>query len=85
MFEEIRDLEEDFVVFCDDQPFYDPNRMRILGRMLLEAGVKKRYFAYVRSDSIVDHRNLFALWAEVGLTLVTTGPATRSPTYTVSI
>ncbi len=73
VFEEIRDLDEEFVMFCDDHSFLDPERMRILGQMLLDAGVKKRYFAYARSDSIVDNRDVFALWAKAGLTLVMTG------------
>jgi len=73
VFEEIRDLDEEFVMFCDDHSFLDPERMRILGQMLLDAGVKKRYFAYARSDSIVENRDVFALWAKAGLTLVMTG------------
>lgn len=73
VFEEIRDLDEDFVMFCDDHSFLDPDRMRILGQMLLDAGVKKRYFAYARADSIVENRDVFALWAKAGLTLVMTG------------
>jgi radical SAM superfamily enzyme YgiQ (UPF0313 family) len=73
VFEEICDLDEDFVMFCDDHSFLDPERMRILGQKLLDAGVKKRYFAYARADSIVENRDVFALWAKVGLTLVMTG------------
>ena len=73
VFEEIRDLDEDFVMFCDDHSFLDPERMRVLGQMLLDAGVKKRYFAYARADSIVENRDVFALWAKAGLTLVMTG------------
>jgi len=73
VFEEIRDLDEDFVMFCDDHSFHDPERMRILGEMLLEAGVKKRYFAYGRADSIVENPEVYALWAKVGLSLVMVG------------
>ena len=73
VFEEISNLEEDFVMFCDDHSFLDPERMRILGQMLLDAGIKKRYFAYSRADCIVENRDLFELWAKVGLTLVMTG------------
>ena len=73
VFEEIRSLDEDFIMFCDDHSFHDPERMRILGEMLLEAGVKKRYFAYGRADSIVENPEVFALWAKVGLSLVMVG------------
>jgi radical SAM superfamily enzyme YgiQ (UPF0313 family) len=73
VFEEICSLDEDFVMFCDDHSFHDPERMRILGQMLLDAGVKKRYFAYARADSIVENKDVFELWARAGLTLVMTG------------
>jgi radical SAM superfamily enzyme YgiQ (UPF0313 family) len=73
VFEEIRALDEDFVLFCDDHTFIDPERMRRLGQMLIDAGVKKRYFAYARADSIVEHRDIYALWARAGLTIVMTG------------
>ncbi len=73
VFDEIRALEEDFVMFCDDHTFIDPGRMRRLAHMLLDAGVKKRYFAYARADSIVEHRDVYALWAKAGLSIVMTG------------
>lgn len=73
VFEEIRALDEDFVIFCDDHSFIDPERMRRLGQMLIDGGVKKRYFAYARTDSIVANRDVFELWAKAGLSLVMTG------------
>ncbi len=73
VFAEIRDLEEDFVMFCDDHSFHNPEQMRVLGELLLAAEVRKRYFAYSRVDCVVENRELFALWARVGLTLVMTG------------
>jgi len=73
VFEDICATSEDFIMFCDDHSFHDPERMRILGEMLEKAGVRKRYFAYARSDSIVENREVFALWARIGLTLVMTG------------
>jgi radical SAM superfamily enzyme YgiQ (UPF0313 family) len=59
--EEIRGLNEEFVYFCDDHSFCDPERMRVL------------YFAYSRADCIVENKDVFALWARVGLSLVMTG------------
>lgn len=73
VFEEIKNLDEDFIMFCDDHSFHDPERMRILGEMLLEAGIRKRYFAYGRADSIVENPDVYALWAKVGLSLVMVG------------
>lgn len=73
VFEEIKSLDEEFVIFCDDHSFHDPERMRVLGQMLLDGGVKKRYFAYGRADSIAENREVYALWAKVGLALVMVG------------
>ncbi|MCC6333688.1 MAG: cobalamin-dependent protein [Myxococcales bacterium] len=73
VFEEIRALDEDFIMFCDDHSFLDPERMRRLAELLLAAGVKKRYFAYGRADSIVANKDVFALWVKAGLTVVMTG------------
>jgi len=73
VFEEIAGLDEEFIMFCDDHSFHDPERMRRLADMLIEAGVRKRYFAYARADSIVADRDVFARWAEAGLFLVMTG------------
>lgn len=73
VFEEISRVKEDFIMFCDDHSFHNPDRMWELGNMLLEAGIKKRYFAYARTDCIAANKELFRLWAKVGLTLVMTG------------
>lgn len=73
VFEEIAALDEEFIMFCDDHSFHDPERMRKLAQMLLDAGIKKRYFAYARADSIVADREVFELWAKAGLFLVMTG------------
>jgi radical SAM superfamily enzyme YgiQ (UPF0313 family) len=73
VFAEIAALEAEFVLFCDDHSFHDPERMRRLAQMLLDAGIRKRYFAYARADSIVADRDVFALWAKAGLFLVMTG------------
>ena len=73
LLEEITGLEEEFVYLCDDHAFHDPARMWELGERLLKSGVKKRYFTYARVDSIVENRELFALWARAGLQLVMSG------------
>ena len=71
--EEIAALHEPFVYLCDDHAFHDPSRMADLAERLLKAGVKKRYFAYARADSIAENPDLFKLWARAGLSLVMTG------------
>lgn len=73
LIEEIAGLEEDFIYLCDDHAFHDPERMHKLVDMILSAGIKKRYFTYARVDSIVENKELFALWARAGLQLVMSG------------
>ncbi len=73
VFEEIKSIDEEFIIFCDDHSFHDPERMRVLGQMLLDAGIKKRYFAYGRADSIAENRDVYELWAKAGLALVMVG------------
>lgn len=73
VFEEIKSLSEEFVVFCDDHSFVDAERMRKLATLLIDGGVKKRYFVYARTDSIVENRDVFELWTKAGLTLVMAG------------
>ncbi len=73
VFEEIKSLKEPFVMFCDDHSFINPERMRNLAQMLIDAKVQKRYFVYARTDSIVQHKDVFKLWAQAGLKLVMAG------------
>lgn len=73
LIEEISQLEEEFIYLCDDHAFHDPERMHKLADMLLTADIKKRYFTYARVDSIIENRELFALWARAGLQLVMSG------------
>lgn len=71
--EDISRLKEDFVMFCDDHSFIDPNRMERLQALIKEKGIRKTYFAYSRADCVVQNPELFKRWAEVGLSLVMTG------------
>lgn len=66
-------IEEDFVIFCDDHSFLDPKRMEDLHDLILERGVHKQYFAYTRADCVVENPELFAKWAKIGLVLIMTG------------
>lgn len=73
LFEEIRSIQEPFVFFCDNGSFHDVERMTALAQMLIKAGVQKRYHAYSRTDTIVKHPELFALWRRAGLSMVMLG------------
>ncbi len=71
--EDLRRIEEEFVIFCDDHSFLDPGRMERLHDLIVERGIRKRYFAYTRADCVVQNPELFAKWAKIGLALVMTG------------
>ncbi len=71
--EDLENIEEDFVIFCDDHSFLDPLRMERLHDQIVERGIRKRYFAYTRADCVVQNPDLFAKWAAIGLQLVMTG------------
>jgi radical SAM superfamily enzyme YgiQ (UPF0313 family) len=73
MFEEICSIQEPFIYFCDNGTFHEVDRMRTLGQMLLDAGIKKRYLTYVRADTIVNNPDLFELWAQAGLSIAMIG------------
>ncbi len=71
--EELASLDEEFVFFADDESLVDVSRMKEMATLIREAGLKKRYFLYGRSDTIARNADLLALWREVGLERVFVG------------
>lgn len=71
--EDLKTIQEDFIMFCDDHSFIDVKRMERLHDLIVEAGIKKRYFAYTRTDCVAKNPEIFAKWAQIGLVLVMTG------------
>jgi len=71
--EELQSVAEPNVFFCDDESMLDTRRMDRLADLIAAAGIKKRYFLYGRVDTIVDHPELFAKWAKIGLSQVFVG------------
>jgi len=65
--------KEEFVIFCDDHSFVDPGRMERLHDLIVQQGIRKRYFAYAHADCIARHPRLFEKWARIGLQMVMTG------------
>jgi radical SAM superfamily enzyme YgiQ (UPF0313 family) len=51
----------------------DAKRMDRLADLIQEAGIKKNYFLYGRVDTIINHPELFAKWAKIGLAQVFVG------------
>ncbi|MCK9363472.1 MAG: B12-binding domain-containing radical SAM protein [Syntrophales bacterium] len=70
---ELSEIKEDFVFFADDESLVDAERMKTLAGLIKEAGIKKRYFLYGRSDTIIKHPELIRIWKEIGLERVFVG------------
>ncbi|EHQ87864.1 Fe-S oxidoreductase [Desulfosporosinus youngiae DSM 17734] len=71
--EELQNVREEIVFFCDDESMCDTRRMDRLADLIIEAGIKKKYFLYGRVDTIIKHPELFAKWKKAGLTQVFVG------------
>jgi radical SAM superfamily enzyme YgiQ (UPF0313 family) len=71
--EELAAIAEPFVFFADDESLVDAPRMKALAEAIRDAGIKKRYFLYGRTDTIARHPELVALWKSVGLERVFVG------------
>ncbi|RMF85838.1 MAG: radical SAM protein [Nitrospirae bacterium] len=72
--EELASLEDaEYIFFVDDESLADAKRMERLGHMILEAGIRKRYFMYGRAKTIAAHPELIALWKRVGLDMILIG------------
>ncbi len=70
---ELEGIQEPFVFFADDESLVDTKRMLKLARLIKEAGIRKGFFLYGRSDTIVRHPDLLEAWKEVGLHRVFVG------------
>ncbi len=71
--EELRQIDEECVFFADDESLIDVNRMERLAALIGQSGIRKRYFLYGRSDTIVRNPGLLKAWRDVGLERVFVG------------
>ncbi|HWB68943.1 MAG TPA: radical SAM protein [Solirubrobacterales bacterium] len=71
--EELERIDSEFVMLADDHSFTNVERMRRLHDLIAARGIRKRYFAYSRVDTVVANPELFADWAKIGLEMVMTG------------
>lgn len=76
---ELATIPEEHVYFVDDEMFIDTKRATAIARLLLERGVRKQYVSWARADTIVKHREMFALWKKAGLALVYVGLESMEP------
>ncbi len=71
--EELAEIDEEYVFFADDESLIDVRRMKALARLIKDAGLKKQYFLYGRSDTITKNPDLLEIWREAGLRRVFVG------------
>ena len=71
--EELLTVAEPNVFFCDDESMCDIKRMDKMADLIAAAGIHKKFFLYARVDTIVNHPELFAKWARIGLAQVFVG------------
>ncbi len=70
---ELSQIKEKYVFFADDESLVDANRMKTLAELIKKAGIKKNYFLYARSDTIVKNPELIKIWKDIGLERVFVG------------
>ncbi|MGM0644535.1 MAG: B12-binding domain-containing radical SAM protein [Thermodesulfobacteriota bacterium] len=71
--DEIRQLEQDYIYFVDDEMFINMKRVTRIAELLKERNIKKKYISWARSDTIVRHPEVFRIWKEAGLDVVYVG------------
>jgi hopanoid C-3 methylase len=71
--EELSAIEEKFIFWLDDEFLINPRRATLLASEIEKAGIKKKYWFYGRSDSIVHHPECIEAWARIGLHYVMIG------------
>ncbi|HEY96198.1 MAG TPA: radical SAM protein [Dehalococcoidia bacterium] len=71
--EELTGIEEEYVFFADDESLVDAKRMKTLAQLIKDAGIKKRYFLYGRTDTIAKNPDLLKMWRDIGLEKVFVG------------
>jgi len=71
--EELAGINEEYVFFADDESLVDAKRMKIIAQLIKDAGIKKRYFLYGRSDTVARNPDLLKIWREIGLEKVFVG------------
>jgi radical SAM superfamily enzyme YgiQ (UPF0313 family) len=64
---ELSGIKEESVFFADDESLIDTKRMSELADLIRESGIRKKYFMYGRSDTIVRHPWLIEKWKGIGL------------------
>jgi len=69
VFEEIAAIPDKIrqVFFADDNTFINTENAARLCQLIRDAGIKKKYSGYCRSDTIIKHPGLMQAWKNIGL------------------
>jgi methyltransferase len=70
---ELGDVEVDNVYVVDDEAFIQSRRMLELADAIAQAGIRKRYHMYLRTDTALRRPDVIARWAAIGLDSVLIG------------
>ena len=76
---ELKTIEEPYLFFADDESFIDTKYMNALADAISNAGITKKYYTYIRSDTFIDHSEMVKKWASIGLTKVHMGIESHRP------
>jgi radical SAM superfamily enzyme YgiQ (UPF0313 family) len=71
--EEIKTIHEPYIFLADDESFIDAKRMEELAELIIKSGVDKKFFSYIRADTVVRNRELMKKWKDAGLVKVLIG------------
>jgi len=71
--DDIASLPQRYIYIADDNTFHDYKHALEIYEALKKRGVKKNYGAYARTDTIVEHPEVFERWKELGLSDLVVG------------
>jgi radical SAM superfamily enzyme YgiQ (UPF0313 family) len=71
--EELKRIESRYIFSPDDNFFYDPAHSGEIAQRIESEGIKKEYYVFSTSDSIVNNRKIVKNWAKIGLKWVFLG------------
>ncbi len=77
--EELKTLKEPYVYLNDDETFIDFKRMDKLADLIIDSRIKKNFLSFARSDTVVNHPELFRKWKKAGLLRVLVGAESNRP------
>jgi methyltransferase len=71
--DELQAIDGENVYVVDDEAFIQPGRMLALADAIDDAGLRKRYHMYVRTDTALRRQDVMERWAALGLDSVLVG------------